>query len=185
MDSKEIRILLIEDNAADAEWVKRALREKGRFRLEWAESLSKGLELLERGGFDVILLDMKLPDGSGLELFDKVHNRAAHLPIVILTGYLHEEQMALQALERGAQDFLLKGKIDVAALTRSLRYSIERHQIEEALTKAKSELQAKVRELESLNKIMIDREERILELKEENKQLKKVLETTRPKDEHR
>ncbi len=140
--TEEIRVLLVEDNPADSEWVQRALFESGsgRFHLEWAESLSEGLEFLERSSVEVILLDMRLPDGNGLELFEKVHERAPHLPIVILTGDIAEERIALQAIERGAQDYLLKGKIDEGSLIRSLRYAIERKKVKSELALANAAL---------------------------------------------
>lgn len=136
-ESGKIHVLLVEDNSADSEWVKRALAKEGggTFQLDWVERFSSALERLAKGGIDVILLDMKLPDGFGLEVFEKVHTAAPSIPKVILTGAVLEEKIALQAIDKGAQDYLFKGKIDPATLIRSIRYAIERNRLRQELEK--------------------------------------------------
>ncbi|MBI3601714.1 MAG: hybrid sensor histidine kinase/response regulator [Candidatus Omnitrophica bacterium] len=135
---KTIRVLYIENDAVDAEWVKRALAEdkKARFQLEVTERISEGLERLAKGGIDVILLDLKLSDGFGIEVFDKVHAAAPEIPKVLYSGTIEEEAIALEALEKGAEDYLQKGTITGRELTRSLLYAIERKQAKEKIQEA-------------------------------------------------
>ena len=144
------RVLLIEDNAVDAKWVERTLKQdpKKRFELEWVTHLSKCLDRLGKGGIDIILIDMKVPDGFGLEIFEKVHGVTPHLPKVCLTGSIEEEQMALKCIEKGAQDYHFKGQIDPRALIRSLQYAIEHKALGEQLRIANKTLTARVKELE-------------------------------------
>lgn len=132
------RVLLIEDNLLDAEWVRRALvqDEKKQFELEWVERLSAGLERLAKGGIDLVLLDLKLPDGFGLEVFDKTHSIVPHLPTIIMTGTIEEEEIALEAIERGAQDYLSKRQRDPRTFIRSLQYAIERKRAEKIILEA-------------------------------------------------
>ncbi len=133
-----IKVLLVEDDSADAEWVRRAIAKagSGTFKLDRVDRLSLALERLVKGGIDAILLDMKLPDGIGLEVFEKIQRAAPTLPIVILTGTVLEERVALQAIEKGAQDYLFKGKIDPAPLVRAIRYAFERKRAEEKILQA-------------------------------------------------
>ena len=82
--------------------------------------------------FDIILLDLGLPDASGLDAVRKAHAAAPHTPLVVLTG-LDDESLAGQALQEGAQDYLIKGQIEARGLFRALRYAVERKTMEEAL----------------------------------------------------
>jgi CheY-like chemotaxis protein len=97
------------------------------YHLEWADTLAKGLQRLAQGAVDVLLLDLNLPDSQGLHTFDVVAARAPSLPIVVLSGLL-DEDLARTAIQRGAQDYLLKGKVDGYHLTHALGYAIERKQ---------------------------------------------------------
>jgi diguanylate cyclase (GGDEF)-like protein len=99
-----------------------------RFDLECAGRLSSALGRLAAGDIDVVLLDLILPDSRGLETLALAHAVVPHVPIVILVAE-PEEALALQAVENGAQDYLLKGQLSQPLLTRSLRYAIERHQM--------------------------------------------------------
>jgi len=98
-------ILLIENDPAIAETIREALATStaGTFGLEWVHQLSEGLERLSSRGISAILLDLRLPDSSGMETFDKVFKVAQDIPILIL-GVHHEEELARQAVGRGAQD---------------------------------------------------------------------------------
>ncbi len=127
MDITPMRILLVEDNPADARLLKELLRDEPANDLEFAdaESLAGALKLLEDGSFEVILLDLSLPDSAGFSTFSAVHESAPDVPIVVLTG-LHDETLAVKAVEAGAQDYLIKGQVDGATLSRSIRYSIVR-----------------------------------------------------------
>ena len=86
--------------------------------------------LLRAERFDVVLLDLSLPDAAGLQALQHLHSIAPALPIVVLTG-LDDEETALRAVQEGAQDFLVKGRVDTPILTRSIRYAIERKRVEE------------------------------------------------------
>jgi signal transduction histidine kinase/CheY-like chemotaxis protein len=131
MTPEKIRALLIEDNPADARLVKELLRgaRGARFEIEWADRLAGGLERLEPGGIDVVLLDLSLPDCRGLETIVRVHGRVPQVPIVVLTG-LGDESVMLEAVRNGAQDYLEKGRLDAESLTRAMRYAIQRKRAE-------------------------------------------------------
>ncbi|MCP5115839.1 MAG: response regulator/pilus assembly protein, partial [bacterium] len=122
-------VLLIEDNPGDAILVQEMLFEVegAPFHLQHAESLLGGLDKLADFPADVILLDLNLPDSSGLETFTTMKSHAPATPIVLLTGH-DSEALALAAVEAGAQDYLSKDKLDADSLARALRYAIIRHQ---------------------------------------------------------
>jgi len=134
MNIKHIKVLLIEDDPGDAGLIRETLAEvRGdRFDLECVERLSTGLERLSIGGIDVILLDLGLPDSLGLDTFIEVHAQAPEVPIVVLTG-LDDETLAVKALQKGAQEYLIKENVNSSMLARVLRYSIERHRLLAAL----------------------------------------------------
>ena len=171
-----MNILLIEDNEDDAVFVTETMchGKKNPPKIEWVKNLTLGLERLLPGGIDVIVLDLGLPESKGLETFEKVRSMAADIPVVILSG-MEDEMLAIQAVQKGAQDYLVKTKVVGDVLSRVIQYSIERKHIEEALRTSTETLEAKIRELELLNKSMLGREERILALKEEVKNLKERL----------
>jgi signal transduction histidine kinase/CheY-like chemotaxis protein len=107
--------------------------------IERAERLSAAVDQLATGRFDAVLLDLSLPDARGLDTIGRVHSQAPGVPIVVLTG-LNNEEAAVKAVERGAQDYLIKGHTDGALLTRSLRYAMQRHRAEERLKERNREL---------------------------------------------
>lgn len=127
MTAETIRLLLVEDNPGDARLVMKMLAgvTEVSFEVEWTDRLSKGLERLAGGGIDVILLDLGLPDSQGHETLASVHTNAPEIPIVILTG-LDDEAVTMEALKKGAQDYLVKGTLIADALVHSIRYAIER-----------------------------------------------------------
>lgn len=172
--SRPIRILLVEDNSADARLVAERLRvkEKELFEVEHRDHLYRALARLEGGGIDIILSDLHLPDGWGVDIIRQLRQRAPTIPIVVLTGTYQDEELAMECLQAGAQDYLLKEDIvkGISAqifLHRVIRYSIERQRLNEELQQAKKKLEEKVAALETLNRVMIGREERIMELKGE------------------
>ena len=123
-----IRILLIEDNPGDARLVKDYLSDykNASFALEWKNTLAGGLSSLSENKFDVILLDLGLPDSpQGSTTFTRTQSVAPNLPIVVLTG-LNDETFAATLVRRGAQDYLIKGKIDTDTLVRTIHYAIAR-----------------------------------------------------------
>jgi serine phosphatase RsbU (regulator of sigma subunit) len=143
MDVPRARILLVEDDSDDV-WIIRGLlgdRWDGPFDLVHAEMLSVALRHCARGGIDVILLDLTLPDSRGLETFLVMHATAGDVPIVVLTGN-DNEMMGIKAVQAGAEDYLVKGQVDDQLLIRSLRYAIERnrrHRIERELRSTSEE----------------------------------------------
>lgn len=148
MMSQNIRILLIEDNPGDARLLRELLKEikSGQFELAHADHLAAGLELLAQESFDILLLDLGLPDSNGLDTLTQTQSQAPHVPVILLTG-LDDEALALEAMRGGAQDYLLKGELDSRMLARTIRYAIERKRGQE-------ELHRRNRELALLNQII-------------------------------
>ncbi|MFQ5923602.1 MAG: response regulator [Anaerolineales bacterium] len=134
MKKKLIHVLLIEDNSRDARLIRELLKEAENFefRVEHAARLRDGLRRRDREAFDIVLLDLRLPDSDGLETLVRAQKRAPDMPIVVLTG-LDDESFALEAVRKGAQDYLIKGQPDSRMLARSIHYAIERKRAEEAL----------------------------------------------------
>jgi len=134
MEEKTIRVLLVEDNPGDARLIQELLSEKGSgsFHLDRADRLDKGLERLASADADLVLLDLSLPDSQGLDTLGAVLAAAPQVPVIVLTG-LDDEAVALEAVRRGAQDYLVKGQIDSGLLCRAARYATKRKQIERAL----------------------------------------------------
>lgn len=129
-----IQVLLMEDNPGDARLLRLMLEEvtDRRFQLHCVERLSEALEYLDKGGIDVALLDLFVPDSEGLETFQHVHQHAPHVPMIVLTG-LNDNELAVRAVRAGAQDYLVKGQVDGNLLARAIRYAIERHQMQTAI----------------------------------------------------
>ena len=141
--SGAIRVLLIEDNPGDSRLITEMLSEvKGfSFDLKYATSLSKGIKSLIEGEFDVVLLDLGLSDSLGLETFSKIYAHAWDVPIVVLSG-LDDEEVAVKAMQTGAQDYLVKGDVDSRMVSRVIRYAIERKRIEEAMKTSEANYRA-------------------------------------------
>jgi diguanylate cyclase (GGDEF)-like protein/PAS domain S-box-containing protein len=129
-----IQVLLIEDNPGDARLVKEMLADAGssRFSLTHVGTIREGLARLKNGSYHVILLDLSLPDGHGLDTIRQVCAATSGLPVVILTG-LDDETIAIRAVQEGAEDYLVKGQMDSNLLARAIRYAIERKRVEEKL----------------------------------------------------
>ncbi len=124
-----LNILLVEDNPADADLLLELLAEVPdlNWRIESVQRLSSAKNKLSEGGFDLILLDLSLPDSFGLETLNKVRSWQFHLPIIVMTG-LNDEAIALESVRLGAQDYLVKGNLSTELLIRSIHYGIERYQ---------------------------------------------------------
>lgn len=125
---------MIEDSLGEARLITRFINEVPGItvKLEHTFRLSLGLERLVRGGIDVVLLDLGLPDSMGLETIVKVREAFQTVPIVVLTG-LDDEELGIKAVQLGAQDYISKMQIDPHLLVRSVRYAIERKRSEETL----------------------------------------------------
>jgi len=148
MGNRHIHLLLIEDNPGDAGLIREMLDEaKGmNFELEWTETLSEGIERLASGGIDVVLLDLALTDSTGLETLRRLRAASPWAPVVVVLSSLSDEEISFQAVQEGAQDYLIKGQVDSSLLVRSIRYALERGHEQEALRRAQVELENRVRE---------------------------------------
>jgi signal transduction histidine kinase len=143
MRSKSTRVLLIEDSPADARLITEALRESGptrRFDVQHQGDLTSGLERLLVERFDVLLLDLGLPESTGIDTFITAERSAPDVPIVVLTG-IDDDVVAEEAIAMGAQDYIAKQHIEGHLLSRAIRYSIERKSSEIALRRANAELE--------------------------------------------
>jgi diguanylate cyclase (GGDEF)-like protein len=129
-----INVLLVEDNPADIYLVRRILADSLDFpaSIEAVGRLSTAVERLRENDVDLVLLDLSLPDSSGLETFRQLALGRRAVPVVVLSGY-DDERTALEAVRVGAQDYLVKGKFNSALLGRTLRYAIERHRLQTEL----------------------------------------------------
>ena len=127
MPDEELRLLIV-DNAEEARNVREMLASANgpRFNIQVAENLVAALNALAHQSFDIVLVELALVDAQGLATFETIQRHAHGLPIVIHTGTANEIQ-ALTAVERGAQDYLIKGKPSSQAFMRVLQYSVARH----------------------------------------------------------
>ncbi|MBF0625236.1 MAG: response regulator [Magnetococcales bacterium] len=153
-----LTILLLEDNPAFAdllrEWLVDAALLQGpltllsRSQLLWEQRLETVLARLRKERFDVILADLNLPDSSGLGTVDALLDAAPQTPLVVLSG-LDDELLAIEAVRRGAQDYLLKKDVESGLLGRAIRYAVERNKAEVMVERQAHQLAAANRELES------------------------------------
>jgi diguanylate cyclase (GGDEF)-like protein/PAS domain S-box-containing protein len=135
MTTKPIRVLLlVEDNPGDARLLREMFSEQGAHNtdLVHVECVGDAEKYLGDSTVDIIVLDLGLPDAQGMAAVRRTHLAAPHVPLVVLTG-LDDELVAAEALQEGAQDYLIKGQIDARGFLRSLRYAVERKVAEEAL----------------------------------------------------
>ncbi|MBE9205350.1 response regulator [Nostoc sp. LEGE 06077] len=134
MAGELIKVLLVEDNPGDVFLLQELLKEVKTVKVELrpVEQLSEALNLLADDSFDLMLLDLSLPDSQGISTFLSANSQAKATPIIVLTG-LDDETLALRAMQEGAQDYLVKGQVTGDLLVRSMRYAIERQRIEDAL----------------------------------------------------
>jgi two-component system, NarL family, sensor histidine kinase UhpB len=130
--SEKISILIIEDNPSDSFLIEQMLSssELAIEKIFTCERLDEGLRLMEQNSISIVLSDLSLPDSFGMETFLKIRRHSSQIPIVILTG-LSDSEMALEALKKGVQDYLVKGEFNTSFLVKSILYSIERKKAEE------------------------------------------------------
>jgi signal transduction histidine kinase len=131
MTEKALQVLLVEDNAGDVRLLREMFRgeKPDSFELTHLLRMSEAETHLAKGGVDIVLLDMGLPDGHGLDTVRRAHAAAPSVPLIILTG-LDDEALAAAAMTQGAQDYMIKGQIESRALPRALRHAIERHRMQ-------------------------------------------------------
>ena len=144
-----MKVLLVEDNIGDARLLREALVDAGRgqFELTHVEQLSAALQRLDEERFDVVLLNLSLSDERGLETLKRAREQAPGVPVIVLTG-IDDEVLAVKAVRGGAQDYLVKGKMDGNLLVRSMRYAVERKRAEE-------QVQHSIRRLVALREIYL------------------------------
>ena len=160
MLDSQLTILLVEDDPGDARLVERALG-KARladFELQHADCLEEAQDCLQHNRFDVILLDLGLPDCSGLELVSRICERCREIPVVVLTGNT-DETLAEEAIAQGAQDYLLKDELVPNTLKRVLHYAVGRQRARVQLQKANDRL-------EDANELLGQKNKRLVELSE-------------------
>ena len=132
MSNDAVRILLIEDSPTDAGLIQEMLVDAGDGLPHSVHSVgrcSDGLDWLAGDTTDVVLLDLSLPDSHGLDTLLRVREQASNTPIVVLTGY-DDEALGITAMQEGAQDYLVKQRVDTTELVRSVRYALERQRVE-------------------------------------------------------
>ena len=128
--NKIINVLLIEDNPGDVRLIQELMKEieYGSLNLFYQDNLGDGIRILAEQKFQVILLDLSLPDSEGLHTLKQILMKATEVPIIVLTG-TDDQLIAIEAVKSGAQDYLIKGNINGTLLERSIYYSIERQNI--------------------------------------------------------
>jgi len=130
---KDTRILLVEDQRAEADLVRELLGNNGlSCRIEHVQRLAEALEKLEDEEYDVILLDLGLPDSVGFVTFERVIEVVADTPVMVLTN-MDDERLAIRAVREGAQDYLVKKQMNATLLQRAVRYAVERARYEREL----------------------------------------------------
>jgi signal transduction histidine kinase len=131
MKERALHVLLVEDNAGDARLLREmfSTEKPGSFELTHLLRMREAMIHLGKGGVDVVLLDMGLPDAHGLDTVRQARAVAPSVPLIVLTG-LDDEALAAEAMKEGAQDYLIKGQIENRALPRALRHAIERHRMQ-------------------------------------------------------
>jgi len=141
-ESTTFQVLLVEDDPGDAGLVRHALRDErfGRFTPTWATSLGDAAERLDSGNFDVVLLDLNLPDSEGMDTLRACLAMAGETPLVVFTGH-DDPELALRALDLGAQDYLVKGDLAQDNILRALRHALARARADQALGENRKLLQ--------------------------------------------
>ncbi|MFW9828691.1 MAG: response regulator [Candidatus Thorarchaeota archaeon] len=131
MEKKNFNILLIEDNKADVRLIKELLKtsEDFKFELESNPRLTESINLIKTNNYDIILLDLTLPDSDRESTLQNVLSVTNEIPIIVLTG-LDDKDFALKSLQNGAQDYIVKDDLNGSILIRAILYAIERHKIE-------------------------------------------------------
>ena len=140
---KSVNVLIVDDDELDKKLVGLVLAKSAsliKFNVESAKTVTEALEKLAKNGFEIILLDLNLPDSRGTETVQKIFGVAPSVPIVVLTG-LDDEEAGLEAVRSGAEDYLVKGDRLEVTLVRTIRYAIERKKAQISLIEAKQELE--------------------------------------------
>lgn len=154
MSEEAINVLLIEDDEGDAFLLEEILLDAPltRFSIKWCDTLEVGQRLLadQSVQFDVILLDLSLPDSFGLETFTRLYEQTPHLPIIVLS-HNDDASVAIEAVKRGAQDYLAKSDFTQKSLVRAITYAIERKQSAALLATMHQELERRIEQVKRSN----------------------------------
>jgi DNA-binding response OmpR family regulator len=153
MSFDKIALLLVEDNPDDVDLLNRILQEIPftQFDVTHVDHFKDGVEYLDSKTFDVVLLDLSLPDNQGLEALIRLREEQPVMPVIILTG-TDDDTTAIQAVQAGAQDYLVKGRVTGDLLIRAIRYAIERQLLLARLEKSRQQEQQET-EMRSLNRM--------------------------------
>ena len=156
-----VRVLLVEDSPSDALLLCESLENYPlqKFEIERAERLDEAIALLARRSFDVVLQDLNLPDSGGMETCRQISRAAGQTPIIVLTG-ADDEAAAAEAMCLGVQDYLVKGQTHGGVIGRTIRYTVERSQAQQALHEANERLQSQAEELQAQAEEFDDRQRR-------------------------
>ncbi|MGA2798621.1 MAG: response regulator, partial [Thermoguttaceae bacterium] len=149
MSEGALHILLVEDNPSDADLLRETLAQvEEQLEITHVERLQQAAEYIKQGDqVDVVLLDLGLPDSMGLATLERANSAAPHLPIIVLTG-LEDEDVGIEAVRKGAQDYLVKGQTPSRMLLRSIHHAIERKRMEKALRQSEDRLLQQAKLLE-------------------------------------
>ena len=147
MKTEQVKILLVEDDEEDADFISEMINRINNLdaNLVTVDYLSKAINQLSNDKFDVILTDLGLPDSQKIETLTKILEYIDSVPIIVMTG-LDDESVGIEAVSRGAQDYLIKGKVDSNLLARVIRYSIERKKMETELKRYAEHLEEEVQQ---------------------------------------
>ncbi len=162
--TEHVQILIIEDDYEDVEILKTLLSQHkySLERITHAQSIGEGIACLQSPGHNIqlVILDLSLPDAQGLDTYHSIYAHCSKIPIIIHSGNI-DESIAIEAVQRGAQDYLVKGKFDGHLLSRTIRYGLERHQQFLELQCEKQKLQtvtaalmASNQQLEAMNQML-------------------------------
>ncbi|MBI5630917.1 MAG: hybrid sensor histidine kinase/response regulator [Elusimicrobia bacterium] len=162
MSQEALKILVIEDDPEYVEIIRLCLDEPDsmgmKFKITHADRLDAGLELLESGSFDALLLDLVLPDSRGIETMHRISARGPQIPILVTTN-MGDESLAFEAMRLGAQDYMVKATSDSRLLKRSIWYAVERHRLQrqsmEELRKLE-QLKAEIKEQRKMDQLKDD-----------------------------
>ena len=168
-----IRVLLIEDNPRYDSTVRIMLDTvRGtRFDVVRVKGLPEGLQHLDKGGVDVVLLDRTVPNSQGVNIIDKIYVQAPHVPIIVLTS-TEDDELTVEAVQKGAQDYLVKEQVDDTLLAHTIHYAIEKKRIENKLTKYRMHLEKFAERTETLAKENEELKQRITECKQTEEALR-------------
>lgn len=155
----DIKVLMVEDNVNYGQLVKKKLRssKSAKFDVVLADTLQNGLMELSENEIDIVLLDLNLPDSYEIDTFVNMKKNAPNIPIIILTS-LDNEEIAINSIQMGAQDYIVKDMINAELLVRSINYSIERKKTSRELEKQKMDIEKAYSQLRSQSAQLIQSE---------------------------